>query len=188
MAAQRAYTQAQINLNNVRSQAMVEHAEDFKAMLKAEGMLEAKAAQRGVRGKSVERSLTENIAKLGIANRARTRALTQTIYRFNEANQNVQRQLRSRQNQLYGQVAISPVPDIPPPQPVMQNVNSQLFLGLASAGISGLTTYYNAKAPSVGDDGKNDGGGSGGDSDGGDKKSSFGYDYRDYSPNINWYA
>lgn len=187
IAAQRAYTQAQINLNNVRSQAMLDHAEDFKSMLKAEGMMEAQAAQRGVRGRSVERALTENIAKLGLANRARTRALTQTIDRFNEANQSVQRQLRSRQNELYGQVAISPVPDIPPPQPVMKNVSSQLFLGLASAGISGLTTYYSSKAPSVDDGGKSDGGGSGGDSGGGSKKTSFGYDYTDYSPNINWY-
>ena len=69
-----------------------------------------------------------------------------------------------------------PVPDIPPPQPVMQNVSSQLFLGLASAGISGLTTYYSAKAPSVtegkgGKGGKD--GGSGGDSGGGKSNQSY---------------
>jgi hypothetical protein len=149
IAAQRAYTQSQINLNNIRSQAMLDHSEDFKSMLKAEGLLEAQAAERGVRGKSINRAISSNIAKLGLANAARTRALTQTLYRFNEANDNVKRQLRSRQNQLFGQVAISPVPDIPSPPPVMQNVGAGLFLGLASAGFDAYSTHLGNKAPTI---------------------------------------
>lgn len=149
IAAQRAYTQSQINLNNIRSQAMLDHSEDFRSMLKAEGLLEAEAAERGVRGKTINRALSGNIAKLGLANAARTRALTQTLYRFNEANETVKRQLRSRQNTLFGQVAISPIPDIPPPTPVMQNVGAQLFLGLASAGFDAAGAYYGNKAPTT---------------------------------------
>ena len=147
IAAQRAYTQSQINFNNIRSQAMLDHMEDFRSMLKAEGMIEASAAERGIRGATVNRLIASNVAKLGLANAARTRALTQTLYRVNQSNENVKRQLRTRQNQLFGQVAISPVPDLPPPPPVMQNVGAQLFLGLASAGLSAGSDYLSAKAP-----------------------------------------
>ena len=149
IAAQRAYTQSQINFNNVRSQAMLDHQDDFRSMLQAEGMIEASAAERGVRGASVKRLITSNIAKLGLANAARTRALTQTAYRFNEANESVKRKVRSRQNQLFSQVAISPIPDIPPPAPVMQNVGAGLFLGLASAGLDAYGTSLENKAPNV---------------------------------------
>ena len=149
IAAQRAYTQSQINFNNIRSQAMLDHMEDFRSMLKAEGMIEASAAERGIRGSTVNRLIASNVAKLGVANAARTRALTQTLYRVNQSNENVKRQLRSRQNELFGQVAISPVPDIPPPAPVMQNVGAQLFLGLASAGFDAAGSYFDNKAPSI---------------------------------------
>lgn len=152
IAAQRAYTQSQINLNNIRSQAMLDHSEDFKSMLQAEGLLKAEAAERGVRGRSINRAISGNIARLGLANAARARALTQSLYRYNESNERVKRQLRSRQNELFGQVAISPVPDIPPPPPVMQNVGAQLFLGLASAGLSAGSDMLSAKAPTVNKD------------------------------------
>jgi hypothetical protein len=86
---------------------------------------------------------------MGLANAARARALTQTLYRFNEHNEGVARQARSKQNQLFGKVAISPVQDIPPPPPVMQNVGATLFLGLASAGFDAAGTYYSNKAPTI---------------------------------------
>tara|TARA_R100000353_G_scaffold39808_1_gene31592 strand:+ start:28 stop:696 length:669 start_codon:yes stop_codon:yes gene_type:complete len=149
MAAQRAYSQSQSNLNRIRQQAMLDHSEDFKEMLKAEGMIEAQAAERGVRGASVQRAITANLGKMGLANAARARALTQTLYRFNEHNEGVARQARSKQNQLFGKVAISPVQDIPPPPPVMQNVGATLFLGLASAGFDAAGTYYSNKAPTI---------------------------------------
>ena len=145
IAAQRAYTQSQINLNNIRSQAMLDHAEDFTNMLKAEGLLEAQAAERGVRGASVQRAIIGNVARLGMANSARTRALTQSLYRFKEGNESISRQVRSKQNELFSQVAIAPVPDIPPPPPVMQNVGAGLFLGLASAGLGAGSEHLSNK-------------------------------------------
>ena len=150
IAAQKAYTKSQISLNNVRSQAMLDHAEDFRSMLKAEGMIEAQAAERGVRGASINRLISGNIARLGLSNAARTRALTQTLYKFNESNESVRNQLKSRQNSLYGQVAISPIPDIAPPPPVMQNVGASLFLGLASAGFDAAGAYAANKVPDTG--------------------------------------
>ena len=92
LAAQRAYTESQINLNNVRVKAMLDHSEDFRNMLEAEGMIEASAAERGVRGKSVSRMLTLNLAKFGEANRQRSRALTESQYAYNLGNERIRRQ------------------------------------------------------------------------------------------------
>ena len=142
IAAQRAYTKSQISLNNIRSQAMLDHQEDFKEMLKAEGAIEASAAERGVRGASIQRMKTMNLAQLGQANAQRSRALTLSRYAYFDHNAGIARQLKSRQNQLFGKVAIQPMPDLEPPKPVMQNVGAQLFLGLASAGFDAAGTYY----------------------------------------------
>lgn len=142
MAAQRAYTQSQISLNNIRSKAMLDHQEDFKSMLKAEGAIEASAAERGIRGATVRRQISANLAELGMANAQRSRALTLSRYAYFDHNASIARKLRSRQNSLFGKVAISPTPDLAPPKPVMQNVGAQLFLGLAGAGFDAAGAYY----------------------------------------------
>ena len=149
LAAQRAYTQSQINLNNIRSQAMLDHSEDFKSMLEAGGMLQAKAAERGVGGGSIMRANVANLQKMGMANSARARALTQTQYRYKESNEGIRRKLQSQQNQLYGKVAISPVQDIPPPEPVMGNPGMTMMLGLAGAAFDAAGTSAANKPPSI---------------------------------------
>ena len=53
IAAQRAYSRTQQQMKNARAIAMIQNQEDFKANLISEGELEAKAAERGVRGKSI---------------------------------------------------------------------------------------------------------------------------------------
>ena len=138
LAAQRAYTESQINLNNVRVKAMLDHSEDFKSMLEAEGMIEASAAERGVRGKSVSRMLTMNLAKFGEANRQRSRALTESQYAFNLGNERIRRQLISDKNNEFSKVAIQLVPEMEPVQPVKRNVGLTLFTGLAGALGAGL--------------------------------------------------
>ena len=141
LAAQRAYTESQINLNNVRVKAMLDHSEDFRSMLEAEGMLEASAAERGVRGKSVTRMLSLNLAKFGEANRQRSRALTESQYAFNLGNERIRRQLISDKNNEFSKVAIQLVPEMEPVQPVKRNVGLTLFTGLAGAlgdGLAGM--------------------------------------------------
>ena len=116
-------------------------------MLRQEGAIEASAAERGIRGNLVQRMKTMNIAELGRANAARTRAMTMSREAYFEHNAGIARKLRSRQNQLFGQVAIMPTPDLAPPKPVMQNVGATLFLGLAGAGFDAAGAHYAAKAP-----------------------------------------
>ena len=138
LAAQRAYSQSATSLNNIRSKALLDHQEDFKSMLEAEGMIEAQAAERGVRGASVLRSLNMNLAKMGMANAQRSRALTQSLYAYEQGNEAIRRKLISDKNNMWSKVSIQLVPDLPPPKPVMRNVGLTLFTGMAGALGTGL--------------------------------------------------
>ena len=143
IAAQRAYSRTQRQLNNARALAILQNQEDFKTMLSNEGMIEASAAERGVRGKSVARSLVMNSQKFGLTQAMRSRGLTQAGYQAKEVMGDVNRQLKSTLNQSFGKVALQPIPDIAPPPPVMQNVGLTLMLGMGQAigaGIEGQQT------------------------------------------------
>ena len=138
IAAQRAYSRTQIQLNNARSLAILENQEDFKKMLANEGMIEASAAERGVRGASVARALVMNSQNFGMSQALRSRGLAQAGYMAKESNENVNRQLKSLLNRSYGKVAIQPVVDMKPPEPVYQNVGLTLMLGMGQALGAGL--------------------------------------------------
>lgn len=133
LAAQKAYHESQVSLNNVFSQAMLDHQKDLMSVLEAEGIIEAGAAERGVRGSSVTKMLNMNIAKLGMANSARSRALTQSQYAFKLGNENIRNQLISDKNTEWSKVSTQLVPDMEPVEPVKKNVGLTLFTGLAGA-------------------------------------------------------
>ena len=143
IAAQRAYSRTQRQLNNARALAILQNQEDFKTMLSNEGMIEAKAAERGVRGRSIARSLVMNSQQFGLTQAMRSRGLTQAGYQAKEVMGDVNRQLKSTLNQSFGKVAIQPIADIAPPPPVLQNVGLTLMLGMGQAigaGIEGKQT------------------------------------------------
>jgi len=143
IAAQRAYSNTQRQLNNAKALAILQNQEDFKTMLTNEGMIEASAAERGVRGKSVARALVMNSQKFGLTQAMRSRGLAQAGYDAKEVMEDVNRQLKSTLNQSFGQVAIQPIADIAPPPPVMQNVGLTFMLGMGQAigaGIEGANT------------------------------------------------
>ena len=153
IAAQRAYSRTQIQLNNARSLAILENQEDFKKMLANEGMIEASAAERGVRGKSVARALVMNSRNFGMSQALRSRGLSMAGYKAKESNEDVNRQLKSLHNRAFGKVAIQPVVDMKPPEPVYQNVGLTLMLGMGQAlgaGIQGMgNTGDGLRTPSV---------------------------------------
>ncbi len=153
IAAQRAYSRTQQQLNNARSLAILQNQEDFKKMLQNEGMIEASAAERGVRGASVARQLVQNSANFGISQAMRSRGLTMAGYQAQESNEDVNRQLKGQLNQSFGRVAIQPIADMAPPKPVMQNVGLTLMLGMGQALGAGLSAggggmNYQNTAPS----------------------------------------
>ena len=133
IAAQRAYSRTQQQLNNAKSLAILENQEDFKKMLANEGMIEARAAERGVRGRAVARQLVMNKGNFGISQALRSRGLAQAGYMAKQSNEDVNRQLKGQLNRSFGKVAIQPVQDLAPPPPVMQNVGLTFMLGMGQA-------------------------------------------------------
>ena len=138
IAAQRAYSRTQHQLNNAKSLAILENQEDFKKMLQNEGAIEVSAAERGVRGRAVARQLIMNKANFGISQALRSRGLAQAGYMAKQSNEDVNRQLKSLLNRSYGKVAIQPVVDMKPPEPVYQNVGLTLMIGMGQALGAGL--------------------------------------------------
>ena len=185
IAAQRAYSKVQRQLYNARSLAILQNQEDFKKMLANEGMIEASAAERGVRGASVARQLVQNNANFGISQAMRSRGLREAGYDAREVYGDINRDLKGKLNQAFGRVAIQPVADLPPPKPVMQNVGMTLMLGMGQALGAGLeasmgqntnplktpttTPSYNAFDTSFSTSGLGSG------------------SFMDYSPNVNYF-
>ena len=152
IAAQRAYSRTQQQLNNARSLAILENQEDFKKMLANEGMVEVSAAERGVRGRSVARQLVQNSATFGISQAMRSRGLTQAGYQARETYGDINRQLKGQLNQSFSRVAIAPVPEFAPPKPLMQSPGLALMMGMANAlgaGIEGNPDFFKPKTPII---------------------------------------
>ena len=139
IAAQRAYSKVQRQLYNARSLAILQNQEDFKKMLANQGMIEASAAERGVRGASVARQLVQNNANFGISQALRSRGLREAGYDAREVYGDINRDLKGQLNRAFGRVAIQPIADLPPPKPVMQNVGLTLMLGMGEALGAGLS-------------------------------------------------
>ncbi len=161
IAAQRAYSRTQIQLNNARSLAILENQEDFKKMLASEGSIEVSAAERGVRGKSVARQLVMNGQNFGMSQAMRSRGLIQAGYQAKMSNEDVNRQLKSTLNRSFSQVAIQPIADLAPPKPVMQNPGMALMLGLGEAALTGIASnedFRNKIFRKKGDDSSSGGG------------------------------
>ena len=153
MAAQRAYTRTQIQLNNARSMAILQNQEDFKKMLSSEGAIEAKMLSRGLTGKSLARALVMNKGNFGMSQAMRARGLAQASYMYKETVQDVNRNLKGQLNRSFGKVAIQPVADLAPPAPVKRNVGMTLALGMAKAigaGIEGMPDNSGGNYSSMG--------------------------------------
>ena len=139
IAAQRAYSRTQHSLNNARSLAMIQNQDDFKSSLLQEGEIEAKAAERGVRGKSIARALIQNSQGLGLKQAMRRRGLTASYYEGRQSMEDVNRRLKGTVRKSFGKVALQPIADMAPPKPVMQNVGLTLMLGMGQALGAGLS-------------------------------------------------
>ena len=182
IAAQRAYTRTQIQLNNARSMAILQNQEDFKKMLQNEGDIEVSAAERGIRGKSVARQLLQNKANFGIGQAMRSRALATAGFNAKEAMEDTRRQLKTQLNRSFGKVAVAPVQDFAPPPPQMENVGLTLMMGMGQALGAGLDGMSNT--------------GDGLKSQTTTSNTAFGQSFNtaplvnpvtNYTPNINWY-
>lgn len=133
LAAQKAYTKSQISLNKAFSEIMLKNQDSFREMLKNEGELEGKFADRGTRGKSMARALLLNKASLGIKMRQRARSLTEAQYALKSADESTELRRQEIVNSAFSKVALQPVRDIPEPPPVLENPNMIFAIGAAGA-------------------------------------------------------
>jgi len=139
IAAQRAYSRTQKSLYDARALALIQNQDDFRSSLIKEGEIEASAAERGVRGKSVARQLIQNTQGLGLKQAMRRRGLTESYYQGKESMSDVNRRLKGTLRKSFGNVALQPIQDMAPPPPVMQNVGLTLMLGMGQALGAGLS-------------------------------------------------
>ena len=139
IAAQRAYSRTQKSLYDARAMALIQNQDDFKSSLIKEGEIEASAAERGVRGKSVAKQLIQNTQGLGLKQAMRRRGLSESYYQGKESMSDVNRRLKGTLRKSFGKVALQPIADMAPPNPVMQNVGLTLMLGMGQALGAGLT-------------------------------------------------
>ena len=152
IAAQRAYTRTNIQLNRARSMAILQNQDDFKKMLANEGAIEVSAAERGVRGRSVARQLVMNQGQLGLSQAMRSRALASARFDAKEAMADTNRQLKGTLNKSFSKVAIQPVQDFVPPPPQMENVGLTLMMGMGQAlgaGLEGMPKNTMGDLPDV---------------------------------------
>jgi len=112
-------------------------------MLANEGMIEASAAERGVRGASVRRQLVMNQGQYGLSQAMRSRALASARFDAKEAMADTNRQLKTQLNRSFSKVAVAPVQDFAPPPPQMENVGLTLMMGMGQALGAGLEGMSN---------------------------------------------
>jgi hypothetical protein len=147
MAAQRAYSAAQVKLNDKYKDAAFRNQAMAAKMLAVSGQ---QAARRGAIGKSADRAQNSALAAFGRNQATLTESLLSANYGLRNSNENIRREQLSANNKAYSNVMISPQPDVAPPPPVMTPGPSGLSLagGLLSSAVSGFSTYESLKAPS----------------------------------------
>ena len=138
LAAARAYTRSQINLNNAVSNVMLQNQEKMQSLFEANADVASKAASRGVTGKSLARMMAVNKAKLGISQAQASRNLVLASYRLKQDNYTTSLKLKDTLNKEFSKVVLNPVRDIPEPPPVLENPGSIFMLGAAGAIASGI--------------------------------------------------
>lgn len=138
IAAQRAYTRTNIQLNRARAMAIIQNQGDFEKMLQNQGNIMVQAAERGITGKSLAKMLVTNQGNFGMTQAMRSRQLAAADYQAKEVKADVNRQLKTKMNQAFSKVALNPIPDLAEPPPVMGSPGMALMLGMGQALGAGL--------------------------------------------------
>ena len=141
IAAQKAYSETNNKLNIALSTAILQNQGDYLKMIQKSGDIEARAAERGVGGKSLAKMLVTARGAFGQQQAMRTRGLTMAYFQAEKEKDYVRNRLKADLNRSFSKVAIQPVADLAEPPPVMGNPGMALMMGMAnavSAGIGGM--------------------------------------------------
>ena len=141
IAAQKAYSETNNKLNIALSTAILKNQSDYLQMIKNMGDIEARAAERGVGGKSLAKMLVTSKAAFGQSQAMRSRGLQYAYFQAEKEKDYTRNRLKADLNRSFSKVAIQPVADLAEPPPVMGNPGMALMMGMAnavSAGIGGM--------------------------------------------------
>ena len=132
VAIQNAYSEAQRKKNDARARAELQYEGLYKELLETNRASDLIAS--GQSGRSVARLNTMELAKYGRDINALGR---EVLYSDREADRVAQEEagkLIGFRDQAFTEVAFQPIPDVEPPQPVMQSVGAAAFMDALSIG------------------------------------------------------
>ena len=144
VSIQNAYSEAQRKKNDVRAKAELQYEGLYKELLETNRASDLIAS--GQSGRSVARLNTLELAKYGRSINALGR---EVLYSDREADRVAQQEagkLIGFRDQAFTEVAFQPIPDVEPPQPVMQSVGAAMFMDALSIGTSVISGVSAIKA------------------------------------------
>ena len=137
-----ASTNEQLEQNKARDAAQIKYQEMYMDMV--ENSDYGKIMASGATGQSVRRMETMELAKYGrdTSEIARQVLLNDTELAKTKAME--VSKLKQFKDQAFAKVAFEPIPDVAPPQPVMQNVGAAMFMDALSIGskVAGIYTAF----------------------------------------------
>ena len=144
VSIQNAYSEAQRKKNDVRAKAELQYEGLYKELLETNRASDLIAS--GQSGRSVARLNTLELAKYGRSINALGR---EVLYSDREADRVAKQEagkLIGFRDQAFTEVAFQPIPDVEPPQPVMQSVGAAMFMDALSIGTSVISGVSAIKA------------------------------------------
>tara|TARA_B100001029_G_scaffold21559_1_gene14462 strand:+ start:43 stop:633 length:591 start_codon:yes stop_codon:yes gene_type:complete len=134
-------TEQQEQMDLARGDAQLKYAELFRKL--QENSTYGKLVASGQTGQSTRRRGTIDYAKYGRDVSEIARKLTLNDRELARKSSAQISKFKQFKDQAFAKVAFKPIPDVAPPQPVMQNVGAAMFMDALSIGTS-LATGYRA--------------------------------------------
>ena len=132
LASKQAVVDQQEAMDDARGEAQVKYAELFRNVLKDSKY--GKLAASGQTGQSTRRLATMEYAKYGRDVAEIARRLTMNDRALAKKTAQQIGKYKQFQDQAFAKVAFEPIPDVAPPQPVMENVGAAMFMDALSIG------------------------------------------------------
>jgi len=132
LASKQAVVDQQEAMDDARGEAQVKYAELFRNVLKDSKY--GKLAASGQTGQSTRRLATMEYAKYGRDVSEIARRLTMNDRALAKKTAQQIGKYKQFQDQAFAKVAFEPIPDVAPPQPVMENVGAAMFMDALSIG------------------------------------------------------
>ena len=127
-----ASTNMQLEQNKARDAAQIKYQELYRDMV--ENSDYGKIMASGATGQSIRRMKTMELAKYGRDTSEIARQVLLNDRELAKAKSMEVSKFKAYKDQAFAKVAFQPIPDVAPPQPVMQNVGAAMFMDALSIG------------------------------------------------------